>query len=100
MQLYGHPLVVIIGAKGKDIIRLIISDNVMVIVFGICLGLLVLLGIMIVFNTSVMQYLTAALIANLISTLAIVPVISLLACYIPLRQYITCPVMVSLRGSV
>lgn len=87
-----------IGAKGKDIIRLIISDNVMVIGFGICLGLLILLGIMIVFNTSVLQYLTAALIANLISTLAIVTVISLLACYIPIRKYITRPVMTSLRG--
>lgn len=88
-----------IGAKGKDLVRLIIKDNLSAIIIGIALSLVILLIITLGFNEQITRYLTVELLPLLFITLSAIAVISFIACYFPLRQLINRPAIHSLKGS-
>jgi len=87
-----------IGAKGKDLIHLIIKDNILAIMLGIAMSMVILLIIIIGFNEQITGYLTMALLPLLFITLSAIAVISFIACYFPLRQLINKPAIHSLKG--
>jgi len=88
-----------IGAKGKDLIKLIIGENSSAIIVGIFVSLCILLGIFIGFNTELADYATFQLLPIFVATIVVICIISLFACYWPLRRFIKRPAIHSLRGS-
>jgi len=88
-----------IGAKGRDILQLIFTDNVNGILTGIGLSLLILLVVWGGFSETLHPYINLQMLPLFILTLAIISMISFVACYLPLRQYIHKPVIHSLKGS-
>ncbi|MEW6991914.1 ABC transporter permease [Colwelliaceae bacterium 6441] len=88
-----------IGAKGKDIIYMIIKDNTTDLVIGILLSISVLLGLYISFSDKLTSYISIELLPVFIGTLALISIISFFACYLPLRSYINKPTIHNLRGS-
>lgn len=88
-----------IGAKGKDIITMVLKDNAAALLTGILVSILLLLGLYVGFSDKLTHYISVALIPVFIATLGLISFISFLACYVPLRQYIKKPAIQSLRGS-
>lgn len=88
-----------IGAKGKDLIKLIVGENSSAIVVGILVSIGILLGLFIGFNTELSEYATFQLLPVFVATIVVISIISLFACYWPLRQFINRPAIHSLRGS-
>ena len=88
-----------VGAKRADLIKLIIKDNVSAILFGVLFSIAMLLLLTFVFSEQVSQYLTLQLLPVFIVTLAMISMLSLFACYVPLRQYINKPVIHALKGN-
>jgi len=88
-----------IGAKRKDLVGLIVKDNVWVIVLGIASSIVVMLCIYIAFKEALSVYLSVDLLPMFLTTILSIAVLSLFACYWPLRQYINHPAIHSLRGS-
>ena len=88
-----------IGAKRKDVIKLIFLDNIKPLIIGIVLSGVLSLGLYFKFNELLLSYLSIDSIPLLIITLALITLTSFFACYIPLRQYINRPVVHSLKGS-
>jgi predicted permease len=88
-----------IGAKRGDLIKLIILDNAGAILLGILFSVGVLSLLTIGFSETVNQYITLELLPVFIVTLAMISILSLFACYFPLRQYINKPVIHALKGS-
>lgn len=88
-----------IGAKRKDLVGLIIKDNLWVIVLGITLSIVVMLGIYIGYTEALSSYMSVDLVPMFITTILSIALLSLFACYWPLRQYINHPAIHSLRGS-
>jgi ABC-type antimicrobial peptide transport system permease subunit len=88
-----------LGAKRGDVIKLIIKDNASAILLGVLLSVGVLSLLTIGFSEQVNHYITLQLLPVFIVTLAMISMLSLFACYFPLRQYINKPVIHSLKGS-
>ncbi|NQZ89940.1 MAG: ABC transporter permease [Colwellia sp.] len=88
-----------VGAKRADLIKLIIKDNVSAILFGVLFSIAMLLLLTFVFSEQVSQYLTLQLLPVFIVTLTMISMLSLFACYVPLRQYINKPVIHALKGN-
>jgi ABC-type antimicrobial peptide transport system permease subunit len=88
-----------IGAKGQDIIQLILKDNSKGIFIGVGLSMMILLSVWGGFGESFQQYLNLQILPLFILTLALISLISFIACYLPLRQYINKPVINALKGS-
>ena len=88
-----------LGAKGRDIVRLIVKDNVRYLVAGSGLGLVVLIGIYWAFQSRLAEFTNASVLPVFVVTLLFIAVISFIACYLPLRRYIKKPVVESIRGS-
>lgn len=88
-----------IGAKGSDLIWLIIKENTSVIIFGVLLSIALLLGLYIGINNILASYISLTLLPLYFVTLVAITLLSLFACYWPLRQYITQPAIHSLRGA-
>lgn len=88
-----------IGAKRKNLVGLIIKDNMWVIVLGVALSLVAMLGIYIGYKEVLVDYMNVGLVPMFISTVVSIALLSLFACYWPLRQYINQPAIHSLRGS-
>jgi predicted permease len=88
-----------IGAKRWDLIRLFIQDNLSAILLGMTVSILFLVVAITVFHTQMSPYLSWQLVPIFLITLGLVACISLIACYLPLRQHINRPAMHSLRGS-
>ena len=88
-----------IGAKSKDIIAMVLKDNAAALLAGVAVSLLLLLGLYVGFSDKLTHYISVALIPIFIATLGLISLISFLACYLPLRQYIKKPAIQSLRGS-
>tara|TARA_R110001592_G_scaffold334018_1_gene618151 strand:- start:10121 stop:12574 length:2454 start_codon:yes stop_codon:yes gene_type:complete len=88
-----------IGAKRGDLILLIIKDNASAILLGVLLSVGVLSLLTIGFSEQVSHYITLELLPVFIVTLAMISMLSLFACYFPLRQYINKPVIHALKGS-
>ena len=88
-----------VGAKRGDLIKLIIKDNARAILFGMLFSLGMLLLLTFAFSEQVSHYLTLQLLPVFIVTLAMISMLSLFACYFPLRQYINKPVIHALKGN-
>lgn len=87
-----------IGAKGKDILQLIFKDNLSSLLLSIVASILILFSLYIGFNQHLTAYISPELIPLFIFTLVLILLISLFACYLPLRKYINKPAIHSLRG--
>ncbi|WP_293749307.1 ABC transporter permease [uncultured Paraglaciecola sp.] len=88
-----------IGAKRKDLVGLIVKDNVWVILLGVASSIVVMLGIYIGYKDVLSGYMSVELLPMLIATILSIALLSLFACYWPLRQYINHPAIHSLRVS-
>jgi ABC-type antimicrobial peptide transport system permease subunit len=88
-----------IGAKRKDLVSLIVKDNLWVIVLGIAASIVVMLGIYIGYTEALLAYMSVDLLPIFFTTILSIALLSLFACYWPLRQYINHPAIHSLRGS-
>lgn len=88
-----------IGAKRKDLVGLIVKDNVWVITLGITSSIVVMLGIYIGYKEALLDYMSVDLVPMFLTTIVSIALLSLFACYWPLRQYINHPAIHSLRGS-
>jgi len=88
-----------VGAKRADLIKLIIKDNASAILFGVLFSIGMLFLLIFAFSEQVNHYLTLQLLPVFIMTLAMISMLSLFACYFPLRQYINKPVIHVLKGN-
>ena len=88
-----------LGAKRYDIISLIIRDNMLAIGGGIIAGLLILLALYLAFAQVLTTYLSFEQVVAMLMTLLLIGIISLFACYWPLRQFINRPANLALRGA-
>jgi ABC-type antimicrobial peptide transport system permease subunit len=88
-----------IGAKGKDIVSLVFKDNAGALGLGLVISAVVLLVLYLGFSDTLSAYISLELLPLFIFTLASISLLSSLACYVPLRQYIKKPVIHSLKGS-
>jgi predicted permease len=88
-----------IGAKRRDVVLLIVKDNASMILLGMLTSVLVLLMLYLGFSDSLFTYLSGNLVIAMVLTIAPITLLSLFACYWPLRKYINQPVVHSLRGS-
>jgi len=88
-----------VGAKRSDLILMILKDNMKPIIFGILFSLAILFGVFVFFSAEVSSYLTLELVPMFITTILLISPLSLLACYLPLRQYISKPAIHALKGS-
>ena len=88
-----------IGAKRSDVVKLIVIDNASMILLGMLTSVLVLLALYLGFNDSLHAYLNGNLALSFVLTVASISLLSLFACYWPLRKYINQPVVFSLHGS-
>ncbi|WP_085300585.1 ABC transporter permease [Cognaticolwellia mytili] len=88
-----------IGAKGRDIVQLVFRDNAGAILSGILVSAILLSTLSVLFNDSLIQYITLTLVPIFMVTLGVILSIAFFACYVPLRQYIRKPAIHSLRGS-
>ena len=88
-----------IGAKRGELIKLIIKDNASAILLGVLLSVGVLSILTIGYSEQVKHYVTLQLLPVFLVTLAMISMLSLFACYFPLRQYINKPAIHALKGS-
>lgn len=88
-----------IGAKGNDIITMVLKDNSLALLMGIVVSILILVGLYVGFSDNLTSFISLALIPVFIGTLGLIALISFLACYLPLRQYINKPAIHSLLGA-
>jgi predicted permease len=88
-----------VGAKGRDITRLIFKENAGAIITGITISLVMLLALYLTFSDSLASYISLKLIVTFMVTLSLILLLSLFSCYLPLRKYIRKPVIHALKGS-
>ncbi|NQZ89946.1 MAG: ABC transporter permease [Colwellia sp.] len=88
-----------IGAKGKDIVLMVMKDNVAALFSGVLVSLLLLLSLYLMFTQKFNYYLDIKSVWLFIGTSLLISMLSMVACYLPLRQYIDKPVIHSLKGS-
>ncbi len=88
-----------IGATRKHLISLIIGDNTKAVLIGFA-GSVVLFAIAYIGLSEYMQpFLTWQVLPMVLATLVLITLVTLFACYWPLRQYINQPAIFTLRGS-
>ena len=88
-----------IGAKRRDIINLIIKDNISSFSAGVIVSIIIITSLILGFNKQLNDYLNWQLLPLFLLTLLLISVISFCACYLPLRKYINKPALYSMRGS-
>ena len=88
-----------IGAKRLDLIRLVIKENIGAISFGVLVSIGVLLLLTMEFSSQFNHYFTLQVLPVFLLTLAFISVISFIACYLPLCQYINKPAIHCLKGN-
>ena len=88
-----------IGATRKHLITLIIGDNTKAVLIGfvgsVVLFALAYLGL----SEYIQPFLTWQVLPMIVATLVLIILVTLFACYWPLRQYINQPAIFTLRGS-
>ena len=87
-----------IGAKRKDIVLLIIKDSLSAIFAGILICLTLLFLLYISFSDELLEYINIGLLGQFSITLSLIGLISITACYLPLRKIINYPPIKALRG--
>jgi len=88
-----------LGAKRSDIIKLVVLDNLLAVIWGVCISLFILFGLMIGFNQQLQNIINISLLPLFVVTLLLILIIAFNACYLPLRQFINKPALYSLRAS-
>lgn len=88
-----------IGAKSKDLIKLIVGENSTSLVIGIFVSALALLALYIGFSEALVDYVNMTIVPTFAVTILLISLIALFACYWPLRQFIYRPAIHSLRGN-
>ena len=88
-----------LGAKRYDLIMMIIKDNTMPLIYGVATSIVLLLALYIGFAEQLENYIKLQLVGIFVLTLCLISTIAWFACYWPLRQFINCPAIFSLRGS-
>lgn len=88
-----------IGAKRKDLIIMILKDNSLSVVLGLVMSVLLLLGMTISFSDALASYINWQLLPQALVTFSLIALITLLACYIPLRALINRPAIYALKNS-
>jgi predicted permease len=88
-----------IGAKGKDIILMVMKDNIAASLTGVLVSLLLLLSLYLMFTQEFDYYLDIQSVWLFIGTSLLISMLSMVACYLPLRKYIDKPVVHSLKGN-
>ena len=88
-----------IGAKRKDLIMLIIKDNAKSLILGLAISVLLLLALYLSFSEYLISYINVQLVPVCLFTLLLIGIISISACYLPLRPFINKPAINSLKGS-
>lgn len=87
-----------VGAKGKDIIFLIFKGISTALAVGFLSSILLLIILYHGFSNRLTNYISFELVPLFFITLTLISLISFIACYLPLRQYISKPAIHSLRG--
>ncbi len=87
-----------IGAKRNDLVKLILVDNLKPILVGLGISIFIILGLVIIFPNELGTYVSLKMIPMFLGTVILISLISLIACYLPLRQYINQTPIHSLRG--
>jgi predicted permease len=88
-----------LGAKRKHLIGLILKDNAWVIIIGMATSIVVMLLLYIAYQEQLSSYISMELLVMFALTVCAIGLLSLFACYWPLRKYINHPAVHSLRGS-
>ena len=88
-----------IGAKGKDIILMVVKDNITALLIGILLSITLIFSVYFILAESLISYISIELIPAYLVTLGFISLVSFLACYLPLQKSIKKPVINSLRGA-
>jgi len=88
-----------IGAKRKDLTLMILKDNSLSVIIGLAMSILILLGMTICFSDALASYMSWQLLPQALVTFSLIALITLLACYIPLRSLINRPAVYALKGS-
>jgi len=88
-----------IGATKKHLLSMIINDNTKPVLIGF-LGSVILFAIAYIAMSEYIQpFLSWQVLPMIIASLVLISLVTLFACYWPLRQYINQPAIFSLRGS-
>jgi predicted permease len=88
-----------IGATRKHLLSMIIGDNTKAVLIGF-VGSVVLFALAYIGLSEYIQpYLTWQVLPMLVATLVLIILVTLFACYWPLRRFINKPAIYSLRGS-
>jgi predicted permease len=88
-----------IGAKRKDIIGLVIKDNAGAVGIGTVISVIIMLVLSIGFPEALSGHDNMQLVSLLSATLGLISIMTLVACYWPLRPIVNSPVIRSLRGN-
>jgi predicted permease len=88
-----------IGAKGKDIVWLVLKENMSALATGLCISVLLLIGLYFSFAQYLTSYISTELLTPLLVTFLLISLLSFLSCYLPLRQYINKPAIHSLKSN-
>ena len=88
-----------IGATRKHLVSMIISDNTKAVLIGF-VGSVVLFALAYIGLSEYIQpFLNWQVLPMIVATIVLIMLVTLFACYWPLRQYINKPAIFSLRGS-
>ncbi len=88
-----------IGATKKHLLSMIINDNTKPVLIGF-LGSVILFAIAYIAMSEYIQpFLSWQVLPMIVASLVLIALVTLFACYWPLRQYINQPAIFSLRGS-
>ena len=88
-----------LGAKRRDLIKMIVMDNGSALLVGGGLSLAALVTLFASFSGQLAHFVNLQLLVTFTITLLMLGSITLMACYWPLRQFINNPAIHSLRGS-
>lgn len=88
-----------IGAKSKDLLMLIVRDNSAAVLSGVAVSIVALLTLYVGYSQGLSAYIGFGLLPLFLLTLVFIGVVALMACYLPLRPYLTKPPIVLLRGN-
>jgi predicted permease len=88
-----------IGAKRINILALVFKDNIGGIFVGFVVSGILLLCLFLNLNHYLNPYISLEMLGLFMLTLSLILIISFLACYLPLRQFINKPVVHTLKGN-
>ncbi|WP_286270818.1 ABC transporter permease [Thalassotalea hakodatensis] len=86
-----------IGAKARDIIKLVCGENIKPLILGVIINLVIISAGFYIYSNLLNEYINQHLIWTFLISLIIVSAIVLIASYLPVKKYINHPAVLSLR---